>query len=158
MTAAPGDGRVSSTWEVLGRRTPDDPWTAVGAVHAPDAGMALLLAKESFFRHGEGVDFAVVRTEDVHRWPNPDWLEFATDKDYKLQRGYTGLGGKRRRAAARAEELDAVIDRPRPADRRVLNADHRAGATPPGDHRSGATPTAATPTGDHRAGAAEDAS
>lgn len=110
-------------WEVLGRRTHTDPWTAVGVVHAPDAGMALLLAKESFFRHGEGVDFAVVRVADIHRFPTPDMLEPATDKRYKLQSGYTGMGAKRRRAAARAEAAGAVIDRPRPVDRRARGAD-----------------------------------
>ncbi|MBA2528561.1 MAG: hypothetical protein H0V19_01125 [Euzebyales bacterium] len=112
-------------WEVLGKRTPDDPWTSVGAVHAPDVQMALLLAKESFFRHGEGVDFAVVRLTDIHPFGHRDMLTFATDKSYRLQSGYTGMGDKRRRAAARAAEAGAVIDRPRPVDKRVLNTEHR---------------------------------
>jgi phenylacetate-CoA oxygenase PaaH subunit len=112
-------------WEVFGRRTVDDAWTAVGAVHAPDVEFALVLAKESFFRHGEGVDLAVVRLTDIHRFPTPDMLEPATDKSYKLQAGYTGMGVKRRRAAARAQEAGAVIDRPRPEDKRVLNTAHR---------------------------------
>jgi ring-1,2-phenylacetyl-CoA epoxidase subunit PaaB len=116
---------VVERWEVLGRRTGEDPWTAVGAVHAPDADMALLLAKESFFRHGEGVDFAVVRLADIHRFPTPDMLSPATDKSYKLQKGYTGMGDKRRRAAARAEAAGAVVDRTRPEDLRVHNTAHR---------------------------------
>ncbi len=113
-------------WEVFGKRTVDDPWTSVGAVHAPDREMALLLAKESFFRHGEGVDFAVVRLSDLHVFGEREQLEFATDKTYKLQSGYTGMGDKRRRAAARAVEAGAVIDRRRPVDRRVLNPAHRS--------------------------------
>jgi len=64
--------------------------------------MALLLAKESFFRHGEAVDFAVVREADIHRFPAPEMLEFATDKTYRLQAGYVGMGEKRRRAASKA--------------------------------------------------------
>ena len=112
-------------WEVLGKRTIDDPWSSVGAVHAPDVEMALLLAKESFFRHGEGVDFAVVKLSDIHTFGRPDLLQFATDKDYKLQRGYTGLGDKRRRAHARAEQAGAVVTRKRPEDKRVLNTSHR---------------------------------
>jgi ring-1,2-phenylacetyl-CoA epoxidase subunit PaaB len=112
-------------WEVFGKRTVDDPWTSVGAVHAPDDEMALLLAKEAFFRHGEGVDFAVVRLADMHVFGRPDLLAFATDKSYKLQSGYTGMGDKRRRAATRAQEAGAVIDRPRPADKRVPNPAHR---------------------------------
>jgi phenylacetate-CoA oxygenase PaaH subunit len=116
---------MSTRWEVFGKRTADDAWTAVGAVHAPDRDMALLLAKESFFRHGEGVDFAVVRLEDMHTFGRSDLLEFATDKSYKLQSGYVGMGEKRRRAAERAREAGAVIDRRRPDDKRVLNTEHR---------------------------------
>ena len=116
---------MSERWEVFGKRTPDDPWTSVGAVHAPDLQMALMLAKESFFRHGEGVDFAVVRLDDIHVFGRTDLLQFATDKSYKLQTGYAGMGEKRRRAHAMAEQSGSVIDRPRPSDRRVLNSTHR---------------------------------
>jgi ring-1,2-phenylacetyl-CoA epoxidase subunit PaaB len=122
----------TARWEVFGRRTTDDPWTAVGSVHAPDREMALILAKESFFRHGEGVGFAVVRHDDFHRWPHPDALAFATDKSYKLQRGYTGMGDKRARAAERAEAAGAVIDRSRPDDRRSRRTSRAAA---PGDDR-----------------------
>lgn len=115
---------MSNRWEVFGKRTANDAWQAVGAVHAPDEEMALLFAKESFFRHGEGVDFAVVRTRDLHVFGQPDLLAFHTDKDYKLQKGYP-LGEKRRRAAARVRELGAVIDRPRPEDKRTRNPEHR---------------------------------
>ncbi len=122
---------MSERWEVFGKRTLDDPWTSVGAVHAPDREMALILAKESFFRHGEGVDFAVVRMDDIHVFGRTDLLEFVTDKSYKLQTGYTGMGEKRRRAHAKAEETGTVIDRPRPSDRRVLNTDHRTAEDAP---------------------------
>ena len=87
--------------------------------------MALLLAKESFFRHGEGVDFAVVRIDDIHVFGRSELLEFATDKSYKLQTGYTGMGDKRRRAHEMAEAAGTVIDRPRPSDKRTLNTEHR---------------------------------
>ncbi|CAN5153406.1 hypothetical protein BH20ACT8_BH20ACT8_19970 [soil metagenome] len=116
-------------WEVLGRRTHDDAWTAVGAVHAPDRDLALLLAKESFFRHGEGVDLAVVRLADIHRFAEPELLEPSTDKSYRLQRGYP-LGDKRRRAAERVQAAGATIDRPRPADRRARNTEHRSREAP----------------------------
>ena len=119
---------MSERWEVFGKRTLDDPWTSVGAVHAPDREMALLLAKESFFRHGEGVDFAVVRLEDIHAFGKPDYLEFATDKSYRLQTGYTGMGDKRRKAHAMAEAAGTVVNRPRPSDKRTLNTEHRARA------------------------------
>jgi phenylacetate-CoA oxygenase PaaH subunit len=115
----------SNRWEVAGRRRAGDDFEPVGYVHAPDAEMALLLAKESFFRHGEGVDLRVARDGEVRVLADPDLLTFATDKSYKLQRGYTGLGDKRRRAVARARSAGAVRAHSRPVDLRVLNEDHR---------------------------------
>ena len=85
---------MTERWEVLGKRTPDDPWTVVGGVIAPDRDLALLLAKESFFRHGEGIDLAVVRAADIHRFGDPDLMTPATDKSYRTQAGYAGLGEK----------------------------------------------------------------
>lgn len=115
---------MSNRFEVFGKRTVEDGWLAVGAVHAPDEEMALLFAKESFFRHGEGVDYAVVRSRDFHVCGQPDLVAFHTDKSYKLQKGYP-LGEKRRRAAERARALGVVIDGRRPPDHRVLNPEHR---------------------------------
>jgi len=128
MTPAPpppADPTEGLRWEVFGRRTEADDWAEVGYVHAPDAEMALLLARDSFFRHEEGVDLAVSRGHEFFPLGQPELLEHATDKSYRLQRGYTGLGAKRRLAAARAAAAGAVVDRPRPEDRRVLNQDHR---------------------------------
>lgn len=92
---------MSVRWMVLGRRTWQDSLVEVGEVHAPDARMALLLARDCFFRHGEGVDYAVTRADGIHHCPDPSALEFATDKSYKQQAGYTGLGAKRRRVTGR---------------------------------------------------------
>lgn len=107
-------------WEVLGRRTADSDWRFVGEVHAPDPEMALLLAKEAFFRHLEGCDFAVRRDDELVPFGKPDWLQFHIDKSYKLQSGYP-LGPKRRRARERVRALGATIDRPRPAGRGVVH-------------------------------------
>jgi phenylacetate-CoA oxygenase PaaH subunit len=110
-------------WEVWGRRTPEADWRFVGEVHAPDREMALLYAKESFFRHGEGCDFAVRPAGEggeLVPFGEPDWLEFHTDKTYKLQSGYP-LGAKRRRARERVAALGATIDRPRPPGRGVVH-------------------------------------
>jgi ring-1,2-phenylacetyl-CoA epoxidase subunit PaaB len=114
---------MSNRYEVFGKRTVEDAWQAVGAVHAPDEEMALLFARESFFRHGEGIDLAVVRTRDFHTLGEPDLLTFHTDKSYRLQKGYP-LGEKRRRATEHARELGVVIAGSRPPDRRVLNPEH----------------------------------
>lgn len=119
MTAA-----AEPRWEVWGQRTPDADWRFVGEVHAPDTEMAHLLAKESFFRHLEGCDFAVRPAGaggELVPFAKPDWLQFHTDKSYKLQAGYP-LGPKRRWARARMRELGAAIDRPRPAGGETVGA------------------------------------
>lgn len=106
---------MSVRWLVLGRRTWEDNLVEVGEVHAPDAAFALLLARDAFFRHGEGVDYAVVPAEQVHPCPDPAALEFSTDKSYKLQSGYTGLGQKRRRVAELCRALGLVREHRRPS-------------------------------------------
>ena len=50
---------------MLGKRTAADEWTLVGGVKAPDVEMALLLARETHFRHKEGVAYAVRRRGDA---------------------------------------------------------------------------------------------
>jgi phenylacetate-CoA oxygenase PaaH subunit len=57
------------TFEVFGRRRVEDPLEHVGTLHAPDETAALLLARETHFRHQEGVDYAVVRSDHLHRCP-----------------------------------------------------------------------------------------
>jgi ring-1,2-phenylacetyl-CoA epoxidase subunit PaaB len=116
---------MADRWEVLGKRTHDDPWTVVGGVIAPDRDLALLLAKESFFRHGEGVDLAVVRASDIHRFAEPDLMTPSTDKSYRMQSAYAGLGEKRRAAHEKIQQSGLVVDRPRPEDKRVRNVEHR---------------------------------
>lgn len=105
-----------ATFEVLGRRKFDDPLTHVGTLHAADPEAALLLARETHFRHGEGVDFAVVATDDIHRLADPTLLEHQVDTDYRNQAGYSGFRDKREaaRAAADARGLGHVRERPAP--------------------------------------------
>lgn len=105
-----------ATFEVFGRRKFDDPLTHVGTIHAADPDAALLLARETHFRHREGVDFAVVATDDIHRLADPTLLERQVDDSYRQQAGYSGFRSKREaaRAAADARGLGAVRDRPSP--------------------------------------------
>ena len=103
-------------WEVFSRRTIDDPLVHVGAVKAPDRDLALLLARESFFRHGEGVDCWVVRRADMARVPHPETLGGVTDKSYRRQDGYVGVGAKLKTVAARLAGVR--IDAPRPGGAR----------------------------------------
>lgn len=99
-------------WEVFSRRTIDDPLVHVGAVKAADAEIAVMLAGESFFRHGEGVDCWVVRRGDMHRMQHPETLGGVLDKSYRRQDGYFGVGAKLKRVAAQLESVR--INSPRP--------------------------------------------
>jgi phenylacetate-CoA oxygenase PaaH subunit len=105
-----------ATFEVFGRRKFDDPLTHVGAVHAADPEAALLLVRETHFRHNEGVDFAVVATDDIHRLADPTLLERKVDDTYRQQAGYSGFRDKRQAArdAADARGLAHVRDRVTP--------------------------------------------
>jgi ring-1,2-phenylacetyl-CoA epoxidase subunit PaaB len=88
-------------WEVFSRRNHDDPLVHVGSIKAPDAEMALVLAREAFFRHGEGVDCWVARRADLRRVPNPETLGGVTDKSYRRQEGYVGVGAKHKKVTER---------------------------------------------------------
>jgi phenylacetate-CoA oxygenase PaaH subunit len=105
-----------ATYEVFGRRRFDDPLTHVGTVHAADAEAALLLVRESHFRHHEGVDLAVVASGDIHRLADPTLLERPIDDSYRQQAGYSGFREKREaaRAAADARGLGHVRERDTP--------------------------------------------
>ncbi|MDQ3938364.1 MAG: hypothetical protein M3253_06750 [Chloroflexota bacterium] len=92
------------TYEVFGRRKWDEPLSSVGAIHAPDHEAALLLARETHFRHGEGVDLAVVKREDIHYIDDHTLLEHTVDQSYRRQEGYTGFRDKRE--AARKAAVD----------------------------------------------------
>jgi 1,2-phenylacetyl-CoA epoxidase PaaB subunit len=104
-------------WDVLGKRTVDDRWAVVGGVKAPDAGLALILAKETHFRHKEGVRYAVRRRGDRELHPGPyegDLLGGLTDRSYRRQEAYVGVGARHRRVSEEMAARGLLIDRPRP--------------------------------------------
>jgi hypothetical protein len=107
--------------DVLGKRTAKDDWTVVGGVSAPDAEMALVLAKETHFRHKEGVSYAVRRRGDqelhVGRYA-PELLGGLTDHSYRRQEAYTGVGAKLKRISGEVASRGLRIDRPRPPEGR----------------------------------------
>jgi 1,2-phenylacetyl-CoA epoxidase PaaB subunit len=106
-----------TVWEVLGKRTAGDEWLVVGGVKAPDAEMALVLARETHFRHKEGVAYAVRRRgeEEVHLGPYPaEDLGGLTDRSYRRQEAYAGVGAKHKRISKQMAERGLVVDRPRP--------------------------------------------
>ncbi len=97
---------------MFSRRTIHDALVHVGAVKAPDQEMAMMLAREAFFRHGEGVDCWIARRTDLRRVAHPETLGGVTDKSYRRPDGYTGVGAKLKTIA---ERLAGVrIDAPRP--------------------------------------------
>lgn len=106
---------------MLGKRTRDDEFTVVGGVTAPDPDMALLLARESHFRHKEGVAYAVRRRGDDRLFVGsygPEQIGGVTDRSYRRQEAYAGVGGRLRRVAQEMARRGLRIDRPRPPDRR----------------------------------------
>ena len=104
-------------WDVFGKRTAQDEWTLVGGIKAPDVEMALVLARETHFRHKEGVAYAVRRRgeRELHEGPyDPDQLGGVTDRSYRRQEAYAGVGAKHKRISKVMAERGLVIDRPRP--------------------------------------------
>jgi 1,2-phenylacetyl-CoA epoxidase PaaB subunit len=116
-------------WDVLGKRTADDDFVVVGGVKAPDAEMALVLARETHFRHKEGVAYAVHRRGEpanaIHVGPDPaETLGGVTDHSYRRQEAYAGVGGKLKRVAREMAERGVVVDLPRPPVGRTRPAEH----------------------------------
>jgi phenylacetate-CoA oxygenase PaaH subunit len=104
------------TYEVFGRRKWEDNLEHSGTVHAPDHETALLLARETHFRHNEGVEYAVVKSEHLHVMADPSLLERTVDMSYRLQTGYSGFREKRQaaREAARERGRGHLQERPVP--------------------------------------------
>jgi 1,2-phenylacetyl-CoA epoxidase PaaB subunit len=88
-------------------------------VTAPDAQMAVLLARETHFRHKEGVAYAVRRRGDpaeslvIGQWP-AEALGGVTDRSYRRQEAYVGVGAKLKVVAGELAARGLRIDRPRP--------------------------------------------
>jgi len=104
-------------WDVFGKRTAGDEWTLVGGIKAPDAEMALVLARETHFRHKEGVAYAVRRRgeEELHVGSyDPEQIGGVTDRSYRRQEAYTGVGAKHKRVSKVMSERGLAINRPRP--------------------------------------------
>jgi 1,2-phenylacetyl-CoA epoxidase PaaB subunit len=111
-----------AVWDVLGKRTSEDDWSWVGGITAPDAEMALVLARETHFRHKEGVAYAVRRRGEDRLFIGsygPAALGGVTDHSYRRQEAYAGVGARHRRLTRRLAERGVRIDRPRPPDRRA---------------------------------------
>ena len=104
-------------WDVFGKRKPDDEFEWAGSIKASDLEMALVLARETHFRHKEGVSYAVRRhgEQELHvsRYAG-DELGGVTDRSYRRQDAYVGVGAKHRKVSQMLAERGLLIDRPRP--------------------------------------------
>jgi 1,2-phenylacetyl-CoA epoxidase PaaB subunit len=106
-----------AVWDVLGKRTSDDDWTVVGGIKAPDVQMALVLARETHFRHKEGVGYAVRRRgqEELHVGTyDAGTLGGVTDHSYRRQEAYAGVGAKHKKVSKLLAARGLAIERPRP--------------------------------------------
>src|SRR6266487_1741218 len=116
-TASRPPRRDVDVWDVLGKRTAADEFTVVGGIKAPDAEMALVLARETHFRHKEGVAYAVKRRGDDRllegEWP-AEQLGGLTDRAYRRQEGYVGVGRKLKRVREELAKRGLVIEGVRP--------------------------------------------
>jgi 1,2-phenylacetyl-CoA epoxidase PaaB subunit len=104
-------------WDVLGQRSDDSELVLVGGVKAPDVDMALILARETHFRHKEGVAYAVRRRgeRELHFGPyQPEVIGGVTDRSYRRQEAYAGVGGRLKKLSQRFASEGLRIDRPRP--------------------------------------------
>ena len=93
------------TYEVFRRTGHKEPFEHAGAVIASDPDMALLMAKECFFRRREGDHLWVVARNDIHKFADESLLEIAADKSYRFASDYRDVIQMRERALERAKGL-----------------------------------------------------
>ena len=86
---APDDVQ-SPEWEVFVQEKRGGPHVNVGAVHASDAEMALLLAKETFVRRQACVNLWVVDTRNIHATESEDdaFFQYTFDRQYRNTTGF----------------------------------------------------------------------
>jgi ring-1,2-phenylacetyl-CoA epoxidase subunit PaaB len=82
-----------AVWEVFQQDKRGEHHHHVGSLHAPDAELALVLAKENFARRGECVNLWVTRAADIYAtaYEDADVFVHTTDKLYREPGGFHGL-------------------------------------------------------------------
>jgi len=91
---------MTTIYTVFQRKGATEPLVEVGTVNADDTRMALLLAKECFFRRDAPAEVWVARREDLHPLVETDVLEPGTDKSYRSIEAYKGIAKKRQEIEA----------------------------------------------------------
>jgi ring-1,2-phenylacetyl-CoA epoxidase subunit PaaB len=84
------DDTQGQVFEVFHQQARGEPHIHVGAVHAPDAEMALIMAKEQYCRRQACVNLWVVPAGAITAtsYENEDIFERVTDKSYRESWGY----------------------------------------------------------------------
>jgi ring-1,2-phenylacetyl-CoA epoxidase subunit PaaB len=95
-------------YEVFRRSGHKEPFEHCGSVTSPDAEMALILAKECFFRRAEGEHLWVVRRHDIHSFHDESILELAADKTYRFPQAYRDVVKLRELARKRVSDRAEV--------------------------------------------------
>lgn len=106
-------------FEVFGRRKQGDDLSHVGQVHAHDLDAAMVLVRETHFRHEEGMEFALVPSDCIHLVPDASILEHDIDMSYRQNHGFGPFGPKREKARRKAEERGRGELRRRPVPGRA---------------------------------------
>ena len=85
-------------WEVFQQAKRGEPHVHVGSIHAPDAELALLLAREQYVRRGSAVNLWVAPADAILATPydEPDFFVRTSDKSYRENVGYRGFRQGRR--------------------------------------------------------------
>ena len=129
-------------WDVFGKRKPEDEFEWAGSIKAPDTEMALILAKETHFRHKEGVAYAVRQrgSEELHVGTyESSMLGGVTDRSYRRQEAYVGVGAKLKRVAGELAGRGLRIDALMPS---YLTAESGPAAEAPATRRAPSLPAA----------------
>ena len=84
-----------AVYEVFQRRAPDEPMVHAGSLEAEDARLAVLLAKECFFRREYPHNVWVVCRDDMHGFDEINLVAPTTDKSYRSIEAYKGIAKKR---------------------------------------------------------------
>jgi hypothetical protein len=108
-----------ATFEVFGRRKHGDDLVHSGQLHAPDLDTAMLMVRETHFRHEEGVEIALVASAALHVVRDTSLLEHTVDMGYRQNHGFTPFGPKRAAARAAAETRGRGAIRRRPVPGRA---------------------------------------
>ena len=88
-----GDKQMWPTWEVFHQRKRGEQHVHVGIVHAPEADLALVFAKEQYGRRLKCSNIWVVKSSDVFSFSYDDEDIFATapEKLYRQAAGYKAM-------------------------------------------------------------------